>query len=545
MTRKQATPIPESQAIAQAAPRLRMENIRKRFGATIALNGVSLHVGVGEVLALVGENGAGKSTLMKVLSGAERPDSGQMWLDERPYAPRDPADGRRAGVAMIYQELSLAPHLTVNENIVLGVEPRRGMLLDRAAARRLAADALARVGRPDLPLNRRAAELPIAEQQIVEIARGVAVGCRVLVLDEPTSSLTQTDVHRLFTLIRRLRENGQAIVYISHALEEVLEIADRYVVLRDGATVGGGEARAANLSQIVTQMVGREIRELYPRSSRAPGDPVLVVDELWGARLPRGATLALRRGEVLGIFGLIGAGRTELLRAIFGLDAVKRGLVRVATTEVAAAADRAPRRAATPAQRWLQRVGLVSEDRAREGLALGMSVADNVTLPALGPGAASGVPSAGDSPTARARRFLGIVSRADQQCAAARWIAQLGIRCRDPRQPAHELSGGNQQKVALARLLHADAEVLLLDEPTRGIDVASKAQVYALIDRLACGDTERGIAPRAVLLVSSYLPELLGVCDRVAVMQRGRLGPVRPIDDVTEHDLLREALGAA
>lgn len=545
MTRQQATPIPESHTKAPTAPRLRMENIRKRFGATLALDGVSLDVQAGEVLALVGENGAGKSTLMKVLSGAERPDSGEMWLDGRRYAPHDPADGRRAGVAMIYQELSLAPHLTVAENIVLGAEPRRGLLLDRAAARCMAVEALRRVGRADLPPDRRAGELSIAEQQIVEIARGVAVGCRVLVLDEPTSSLTQADVRRLFALIGRLRESGHAIVYISHALEEVLEIADRYLVLRDGAGVAGGVTRGADLHAMVAQMVGRAVRELYPRSPRVPGEPVLVVRDLYGARLPQGAGLTLRRGEVLGVFGLIGSGRTELLRAVFGLDPVRRGEVRVVAVDGCGGESTSPRRPITPARRWLQRVGLVSEDRAREGVALDMTVAENVTLPALATGETAIAAAGIASPVRRARRWLGLVSRAGQARAAERWIAQLDIRCRGAQQRARELSGGNQQKLALARLLHADAEVLLLDEPTRGIDVASKAQVYALIDRLACGDPARGVAARAVLLVSSYLPELLGVCDRIAVMQRGRLGPPRPVGEVTAHDLLREALGTA
>jgi ribose transport system ATP-binding protein len=311
-------------------PLLRMQGVRKRFGATIALDGVDLAVDRGEVLALVGENGAGKSTLMKVLSGAYQPDAGQMWLDEEPYRPRDPLEARRAGVAMIYQELSLAPHLSVAENILLGLEPRRGLLLDWGAMRRQAAEALAQVGHPDLALDLPVARLSVAERQLVEIARAVAIGSRVLVLDEPTSSLPRDDIAHLFALVRRLRAQGHAVIYISHFLEEVKEISDRFTVLRDGRSVGEGETASAAPDQIIALMVGRKVEDLYPRSPRSPGEVVLEVRDLGGLAKPRSATLALRRGEVLGIAGLVGAGRTELLRAIFGLDPVRRGEVLVA-----------------------------------------------------------------------------------------------------------------------------------------------------------------------------------------------------------------------
>lgn len=489
----------------QGGYRLRMEGIHKRFGATIALAGVDLSVRGGEVLALVGENGAGKSTLMKVLSGAHPADEGRMWLDDKPYQPRNPFDARQAGVGMIYQELSLALHLSVMENILLGMEPTHGPWMDWAAIRRRAADAMAQLDRPDIPLDIPVMRLSVAEQQMVEIARSVAVGCRVLVLDEPTSSLTRKDIVHLFNLVRRLRSQGHAIVYISHFLEEVREISDRFTVLRDGQSVGGGITVDVPTERIIAMMVGRTVDELYPRSPRTPGEVLLEIDGLSGPGKPRSASLTLRRGEVLGVAGLVGAGRTELLRTIFGLSPVRGGKIRVG-------AFTGP---ATPHRRWQQGVGIVSEDRKQEGLAVSLTITDNLTLSCL-------------------PRWL---TPSGQDRQSARWVDRLAIKCRGPRQNVVDLSGGNQQKVAVARLLHHDVDVLLLDEPTRGIDVGSKAQIYQVIDELAC----RG---KAVLMVSSYLPELMGVCDRVAVMCRGVLSPTRLVSQIDERQIMAEATGS-
>ncbi len=499
-------------------PRLVMRKVRQRFGGTQALAGVDLSVRGGEVHGLVGENGAGKSTLMKVLSGALVPDEGEMLMDGQPYRPRSPADGRRAGVAMIYQELSLAPDLSVAENIMLGVEPKRGPLVRWRELHHRARAALAEVGRDDLPLDVPAGSLNVAEQQLVEIARGVAVGCRVLVLDEPTSTLARPDVERLFALIRRLRQRGLAIVYISHFLEEVKAICNRFTVLRDGLVSGSGDVATTEPAAIVAMMVGRRVDDLYPRSPRTAGETVLEVHDLAGVAKPASASLTLRRGEVVGIAGIVGAGRTELLRAIMGLDPIRTGEVRVA-----ALAGWQP-----PGARWRQGTGLVSEDRKSEGLAVDLTIAENITLPRL----------AGLGPWR-------LVTPSGQARASEPFIERLAIKCASPRQQVAALSGGNQQKVALARLLHAQVDLLLLDEPTRGIDVGSKAQIYRLIDELATGDVAAGRPPRAVLVVSSYLPELLGICDRIAVMCRGRLGPCRPVEELDEHRIMLAATGAA
>jgi len=501
------------------APRFEMLGVRKAFGATVALEAVDLAVCGGEVCALVGQNGAGKSTLMAILAGALAPDAGGMRLDGAPYAPRDPLEARRAGVAMIYQELSLAPHLSVMENIVLGVEPVRRGIVQRDRMRAVARDALRELGHVDISPDAAVAELQPAAQQLVEIARALAVGCRVLVLDEPTSSLGQADVRALFALIARLKARGIAVVYISHFIEEVKAVSDRFVVVRDGRNAGGGVTAETPAGEIVGLMIGRRLDDLYPRGARARGDAILRLDDA----TPESAALTVHRGEIVGIAGLLGAGRTRLLRSIFGLESVRSGAVVVGASSgpsPGTPSSSLTARAATPHDRWREGVGMLSEERAGEGLALGLSVADNMTLTRLEPFGPA---------------WIVVPSR--QRAAATRWVDRLGIVCRDAGQRVAELSGGNQQKVAVARLLHHDVDLLVLDEPTRGIDVASKAQIYRLMDELVSGQ-------KAVLLVSSYLPELLGMCDRIAVMSRGRLGPARPVEEWTEHSLLMEASGA-
>jgi ribose transport system ATP-binding protein len=495
---------------------LRMRNIRKSFGATAALDGVDFDLAPGEVHALVGENGAGKSTLMKILSGAINADSGTIELLGKPFLPRTTHDARQAGIAMIYQELALAPHLSVEDNIVLGMEPGKYGILHRDVISRNAKHALAQLGHENIALDVKVGTLSPAAQQVVEIARALATGCSVLVLDEPTSSLSREDVEHLFLMIRRLKAAGTSIVYISHFLEEVKEISDRYTVLRDGRSVGGGLTGEISTGEIVRLMIGRSIDQLYPHSIHEKGEELLAVEDLQGVSKPRSASFALHRGEVLGIAGLIGAGRTELLRCIFGLDRIRNGTIRIGQSSGFA----------TPQQRWSQSVGMVSENRNREGLALQLTIADNIAMNLR-----------------RDAGPLGFVSprRLKQKAEAAMQL--LGIRAGISELKVETLSGGNQQKVALARLLHEDVDIVILDEPTRGIDVASKSNIYALIDQLASGDPERNLKPRGVLVVSSYLPELLGICDSIAVMCRGVLGPVHATENVDQQKLLEEAIG--
>lgn len=490
--------------MSEPVERLRMEGVGKRFGAFAALEEVSLRVCSGEVLAVVGENGAGKSTLMKIAAGVYPADRGHLWLDGAPYRPRHPLEARRLGVAMIHQELSLAPHLSIAENVLLGMEPLRAGLIDRARMRRTARDALAALGRSDLDPALPVGGLPVAEQQLVEIARALAVGCRVLVLDEPTSSLTQAEIPRLFALVRSLAAQGHAILYISHFLEEIRAIADRYLVLRDGRRVAEGAVRGTPAEAMIRAMVGRGVGDLYVRSPRRPGDVILRVRELRARGKPRRASFELRRGEVLGLAGLVGSGRTELLQALMGLREVESGDVTLHGAVLRGGAR----------ERWRAGLGMVSEDRASEGLALRLGVADNLTL-------------------SRLPRWVRL---SVLEAAVRRWRGVLDLRCAGPWQAVGELSGGNQQKVALARLLHHDADVLLLDEPTRGIDIGSKALFYRWLDDLV----GRG---KSAIVAGSHLPELLGICDRIAVLCRGVLGPARPVAELDASAILAEATG--
>jgi len=501
---------PERAAARTVPLALRMTGISKAFGSTRALIEVDLDVRPGEVHALVGENGAGKSTLVKVLSGALQADAGRMRLEGKAYAPRGPLDARAAGVAMIYQELSLAPDLSVEENVLLGVEPTAFGFVRRHHMRRQVEEALRLLHHGDIRPGARVGDLSIGAQQLVEVARALAAKARVVVMDEPTSSLSQADTEVLFEVIRTLRDSGVSVIYISHFLEEVRAVADRFTVLRDGRAVGTGVVASTPTAEIIHLMVGRELAEMYHRTPHEIGEPVLDLSSLTGRKIPRNADLVLCRGEVLGIAGLIGSGRTELARAVFGLDEVVSGRVRV---------DGVSTTGWKPPRMLKRGVGYLSEDRKTEGLAENLTVLDNLTLSRLKPYVS-----------------FGLLSRSRAREAAGRWIRRLGIRTLGPDQPITGLSGGNQQKVALARLLHQEADVLLLDEPTRGIDVGSKADIYTFIGELAARN-------KAILWISSYLPELLGVCDTLAVMHRGCLSEKRPVSEWTPDAIMHVATG--
>jgi ribose transport system ATP-binding protein len=491
-----------------------MTGIVKHFGATRALDGVTLAAYSGQVHAVIGENGAGKSTLMKVLSGALTADSGVIHLGGRLFNPLSPMEGRESGVAMIYQELALARHLTVAENIMLGIEPGKSLFLDKNLLKKTTQTALKEVGLDPGLWSQATNTLSLGEQQLVEVARAIASGFQVLVLDEPSSSLTNADRVRLFQLIAKLRDQGKAIIYISHFMEEIFEISDSYTVLRDGRDVETGYIKEASVHQITSAMVGRNLKSLYHRSARQRGEAVLILERLSGTRLLQEASLTLYKGEILGIGGLVGSGRTELLRTIFGLSSVKDGKIRMVTVSGPV----------SPKERWERGVGMVSENRKEEGLALSLSVRDNLTLTRLSE-----------------LSTFGFLSKKKQKKAASIWLDRLGVKYHSSDQPVGELSGGNQQKVALARLLHHDCEILLLDEPTRGIDISSKAQIYKLIDQLATGNHSNPATPRSILLVSNYLPELMGVCDRIAVMARGYLSPAQPVSQLSEQQIMELA----
>ena len=462
--------------------------VTKAFGGTLALNGANLTVFAGEVHALLGENGSGKSTLMRVAAGVVPPDSGAMRLGDVAYSPRDPMAARQLGVSMIHQELSICADLSVAENITLGIEPARFGVLRREEIDRIAREALAQVGLENLYLDGRAGDLSVAVRQRIEIARAVASRSRVVIFDEPTSSLTRPDVERLFQVVESLRASGVAVLYISHFLEEVHRIADRVTILRDGETVATGPKADFTDALMVEHMVGRSVEELYPAIPVESGPLVLSTSE----------GLRLHRGEISGIGGLNGSGRTELLRVIYGLDEDPDLKVEFLNGFDAG------------------RLGMLSENRKEEGLFLNLSILENIVM----------------SGTHKSR----LDHKAEEQ-AATDLIEALRVRCKGPHQAVGELSGGNQQKVALARLIYQGADLLLLDEPTRGVDVGSKQQIYQLLVRLASEQ-------KAILMVSSYLPELLGLCQRISIMREGHLLPSVANADTNAADLLEQAVGS-
>lgn len=493
-------------------PGLSLKKIKKSFEPTVALDGVDLDLREGEVHALIGENGAGKSTLMNVIAGSLKPDEGAMELDGRPYSPANPLEARKHGIALIHQELSLCPHLTVAENVLMGIESSRMGWLDREKLNARTNEVLQTFHHADIRPERRVGDLSVAARQIVEISRALAARARIILMDEPTSSLQRDDVAHLFSLIRKLSAEGISVVYISHFLEEVRQIADRYTVLRDGRSVATGDIAAVSDDELIAKMVGRAQQTLFPQRSNTPGETILEVRNLASPPLLKDASFTLRRGEILGIAGLMGSGRTPLLRAIFGLDHAASGSVSVNKKAL-------PNGRSTPAMRLIDGFGYLSEDRKGDGLTLNQSLADNVTVTRFGSCARFGWLDLG----AQRRQTEGLVNA-------------LKIKTSGVQQAVGSLSGGNQQKVIVARLLHQDADVLLLDEPTRGIDIGSKAQVYETIAACAAQN-------KAVLMVSSYLPELFGMCDRLGVMSRGRLSEIRSIDEWTPESVLEAAIG--
>jgi ABC-type sugar transport system ATPase subunit len=487
-----------------------MRDITKSFAGNRVLAGVSLSVGSGEVHALVGENGAGKSTLMKILAGVYQPEAGEIVLDGRPVAFASPADALSNGIAMIYQELSLAPHLTVAENIFLGREPLAIKPLGVIGRRELnerAENVLAGYGFK-LDPRARLERLSAANRQLVEITRATIEAKRVIVMDEPTSSLTTREVEELFRLIRDLRSRGLAIVYISHRLEELDHIADRLTILRDGRAVYSGSWGEITTDRVISHMAGRELTEIFPPREATLGGWLLRVERLTRTGKYENVTFEVRAGEVVGIAGLAGAGRTEVLEAVFGAQPAESGQIRLGDSTL----DEA-----RPDRSVARGLGLLTEDRKRTGLCLNLALSRNLTLANV---------------KALIRRWR--LDRKRELAAAREAIERLHIRPPDPVRPVVRMSGGNQQKVLLGRWLFAGSKVFLLDEPTRGVDVAARAEIYRAINRLA----ESGAA---IVMVSSDLPELLGMADRILVMRRGHLVAELNAAETTQEEIVRYA----
>jgi ribose transport system ATP-binding protein len=490
---------------------LKLINIRKSFGPTVALAGVNLTVQDGSVHALIGENGAGKSTLMNILGGSIAHDGGEMTIDGSPYVPVSTLAARKNRIAVIHQELSLAPHLTVAENILMGIESSRLGWLDRRDLSVRCQRVLNNFDRPDIRPEMQVRELSVASRQLVEICRAIAANAQIILMDEPTSSLQRNDVVHLFALIRKLKDRGISIVYISHFLEEIREVADHFTVLRDGKSVADGRIDEVDNEFLISQMVGRPIEHVFPRRRESRGPyTILEVNGLSSPPILRSASFKLRKGEILGIAGLVASGRSELLRAIFGLEKADSGEVSFDGTGISIT---------DPVMRKIsQGFGYLSEDRNAEGVALPLSIADNLTMTKF-------------SSCSR----LGWIDLSKQRLQSNRLIEAIGVKAHGASQPVSTLSGGNQQKIALGRLIYQGADILLLDEPTRGIDIGSKTQVYQLIADLA----DSG---KAILFVSSYLPELFGMCDSLAVMSRGRLSETMRIGDWTPEKVMRTAI---
>ncbi len=496
--------------MTERRPVFQAEHVSKSFGGVHALQDVHLAIYPGEVHALLGENGAGKSTLIKIITGVYQPDAGELTLDGASVRFGNTREAQNAGIAAIYQEPSLFPDLDIAENILVGRQPRSRGGIDW---KRMYAEAGALLQRLGLTLDPRtkARELSVAQQQSVEIARALSLNARVLIMDEPTSSLTQNEVADLFTIVRQLRASGTAIVFISHRLEELFAVADRVTILRDGQYVATQPLTDVTTEDLIRMMVGRHLGEMFAKQEVAAGDVVLAVEGLTVEGSFSNVSFELRKGEILGMAGLVGAGRTNVARALFGVEPATSGIIKLDGKPVTIrGADAA----------MALGIGYVPEDRKEHGLVLAMTIGDNITLPIL--------PS-----FAR----LGWLNRKQEQKAAAVGSQQLEVKMTGVDQLAGQLSGGNQQKVVLAKWLGTHPRVLILDEPTRGIDVGTKAAVHRLMSDLAA----QGMA---ILMISSELPEILGMSDRILVMREGRLTGQFTRTEATQEKIMAAATTA-
>ena len=495
------------------APVLQMRGVEKHFGGVRALKGVDFEISAGEVVALAGENGAGKSTLMKILGGVHQPDAGEILIDGQSVAIHSVADATRYGISFIHQELNVLDNLDVAANVFLGREPLRGGLLRLVDSKRMHEEAavyLQRLGL-DIPTNTLLSRLSIARQQMVEIAKALSLKARILIMDEPTSSLTLTETARLLEVVHDLRAQGVAIIYISHRLNEMEQIADRVVVLRDGANVGALAREEITHDQMVKMMVGRDIDKFYqqPRAQRVPD--YFEIEELHTNRYPnQKVSFGVGKGEIVGLAGLVGAGRTEVAQALFGIDGVIEATIRL---------DRQVLQISSPQDAIKHGIYLIPEDRRNAGLITEIPIRENVTLPSL-------------------ERYApaGLIAFDRERKAATEICRKMNVKAPSVEERVINLSGGNQQKVVLAKWLSLEPKVLIFDEPTRGVDVGAKAEIYALMRELA----ESGVA---ILMISSDMEEVLHISDRVAVMHEGVLTGILERADCAEENIMRLAVG--
>ena len=491
-------------------PLLELRSATKNFGAVAALIDGSITLRPGQAHALLGENGAGKSTLVKILAGVHRPDGGELLVAGSPVSFDGPTDAKAAGVAIIYQEPTLFPDLTVAENIFMGRQPvGRARSINRRAMNAKSREIFDQLG-VALDPARPARGLSVADQQIVEIAKALSVDARVLVMDEPTAALTSVEVERLFEVMRTLRSRGAAVLFISHRLEEVFASCQQVTIMRDGRFVRSAPVEDITIDDIIRSMVGRDLDSLFPKTETTPGEVVLEVTGLGRENIFADISFTVRRGEIVALAGLVGAGRTEVARAIFGIDTRTAGTVRVLGTEL---------RPGSPREAMRAGVALVPEDRRQQGLVMELGTDQNIALASM----------------ARLRRY-GLIRRSAERKLASTWAQRLQLKFGRLGNPASTLSGGNQQKVVLGKWLARRPALLIIDEPTRGIDVGTKAEVHRLIDQLCADGT-------AVLMISSELPEVLGMADRVLVLHEGRLTATFSRAEATEDAVMRAASG--
>lgn len=491
--------------------KVQLKKITKHFGGVKALTDVTLQIKKGEIHALIGENGAGKSTLMKILSGAYQKDSGQIFIDGREVKITSPKDAKDLGVAVIYQEFMLAPDLTVAENIFIDKLVDAGMFINWKTLKAKAKEQLLKLGFNDIDPSAKVGTLSVAYQQVVEICKCLTRNAEVLVLDEPTAVLTFSEIEKLFSIIRQLKSEGVSIVYISHRLEEIFQLSDNITVLKDGTYVDTVPTSSISKEELVSMMVGREIMQLFPSRQVKISDEILRVENLNAGKLVKNVSFSVKAGEVVGFSGLVGAGRTETMRAIFGADSIDSGKVIYFGKEV---------RFKSPKDAISNGFGLLPEDRKKQGLLLEQSIRNNTTLASMH----------------KIKNKFDIINHRKEKEYVKNLLADINTKYGSSEDNANSLSGGNQQKIALAKWLSADCKCIVFDEPTRGVDVGAKTEIYKIINNLA----EQGVG---VIMISSEMTELIGMCDRVIIMRQGTIAGEVDKSELNENNLIKFAMG--